>query len=99
MIEVALNDEVSGRMMLSFDGRVLEIFGEGPLHMSRFHVGLLVVTIEGSDRKGRTQVDFAPVKAGRNGVRLILEIQARQAIEPLLVEVGRALERLPRPPS
>lgn len=96
MTEVRLNDEVLGQVLVCFDGRVLEVFSEGPASISRFHIGLLVIEAKEPDRKGRHQVDFAPVRAGRNGVRLILSEADRRAIEPVLVEVRSALTQSSR---
>jgi hypothetical protein len=94
MIEVRVHDEVLGDVLVCFDGRVLEIFGHGPVTPSRFHVGMLIMAVEEADRKGRHQIDFAPARAGRNGVRLVLADREREAIEPLIVELRQALDAL-----
>ena len=94
MTEVRVRDEVLGDVLCCFDGRVLELFTDGPLTPSRLHIALLVLGVDGPDRKGRHQIDLAPVRAGRNGVRLMLQDGDRRAIEPLLAELRHALAAL-----
>ena len=51
-----MNDEITavvGHQLYSFDGRVLEIFGNYP---KRFHVRHLQLTVGDPDRKGRRTV-------------------------------------------
>lgn len=92
MSDVRLHDEILGQVVVCFDGRVLEVFTEGTATTSaRFHVALLAVEVQPPDRKGRHQIDFAPVRPGRNGIRLILNDADRAALQPVLDELRSAL--------
>lgn len=76
-------------MIVCFGGRILQFFCHGPLVMSRLHVAMLNLSVDGPDRKGRHVIDFAPRRRGHNAVRLVLDDAGRRAIEPLLVELRR----------
>ncbi|MEU6351801.1 hypothetical protein ABZ896_21055 [Streptomyces sp. NPDC047072] len=53
-----MNDEITttvGREFYSFDGRILEIFGGGPI---RFHIRHMYVRVTSPDRKGKRVVEI-----------------------------------------
>ncbi|WP_427920823.1 hypothetical protein [Streptomyces sp. cg40] len=56
-----MNDEITakvGHQLYSFDGRILEIFGNYP---KRFHIRHMRLSVTGPDRKGRRTVEIAAV--------------------------------------
>ncbi|MFE3947342.1 hypothetical protein ACFXPV_36630 [Streptomyces sp. NPDC059118] len=63
-----MNDEITttvGGEFYSFDGRILEIFGGGPV---RFHVRHLRLCVTGPDRKGKRMVEITHGRPGFPGV-------------------------------
>ena len=58
-------DEVwADDILLTFDGRVVEVFGFPGAESIRFHVLNLEVASEGPDRKGRYMVKLGPAMRG-----------------------------------
>ncbi|WP_405973545.1 hypothetical protein OG496_33130 [Streptomyces sp. NBC_00988] len=56
-----MNDEITatvGHQLYSFDGRILEIFGN---HPKRFHIRHMRLSVTGPDRKGRRIVEIDAV--------------------------------------
>ncbi|MFJ5308738.1 hypothetical protein [Streptomyces sp. NPDC088350] len=56
-----MNDEIMavvGHQLYSFDGRILEIFGNYP---KRFHIRHMRLSVTGPDRKGRRVVEIDAV--------------------------------------
>ncbi|MGW1786222.1 hypothetical protein ACWCQQ_45220 [Streptomyces sp. NPDC002143] len=54
-----MNDEIMttvGHQLYSFDGRILEIFGNYP---KRFHIRHMQLRVTGPDRKGRRKVEIS----------------------------------------
>jgi hypothetical protein len=64
--------------VVSFDGRVLEVFGGAD---RRFHVSLLSVTVPGPDKRGNRNVVFT--QAGVNS-SLPVDEAAFEQLQPLL---------------
>ena len=54
--DLAFSDELLGTVVVTFDGRVLEVFTERAGSVCRLVVGLLHVDAEEPDRKGRRRV-------------------------------------------
>lgn len=91
MSDLLHHDPVLGPCIATFDGRVLELFTERTGSDSRMIVGLLHVTVDGPDRKGRREVSFtgAPRKRG-GGFRLWVPEDQWAGVEPFVREVERA---------
>lgn len=63
-------DEVwADEILLTFDGRVVELFGFPGSESIRFHVLNLELTVDGPDRKGRYELFIRPA-SGAGGCRL-----------------------------
>jgi hypothetical protein len=90
-----MNDEIMavvGHQLYSFDGRVLEIFGNYP---KRFHVRYMRLSVTGPDRKGRRTVEIAAV-----GTRVTMSYTAAEweqtpALAALLETVQTAIDSNP----
>jgi hypothetical protein len=54
----------AGDVLLTFDGRVLEIFGFPGQESFRFHVKNLDLSADGPDRKGRHMIKAKPATRG-----------------------------------
>ena len=89
-ITALTDDENLGRVVLTFDGAVFELFGEGAFG-TRMHTQLMVVEVGEPDKKGRIRVDVAPRRPGLNGVRLVLTPENWVRVAPLIGEMQRAL--------
>jgi hypothetical protein len=65
MREVEFNDAIFGHVVVSFDGRVLELFRPGLGSVHRMHAPHLArVEQSGPDRRGNYTADFCPTKRG-----------------------------------
>jgi hypothetical protein len=65
MDEVEFEDAIFGKVILAFDGRVLEFFRPGLGSVYRLHVRQLArVEQSGPDRKGNYTADFCPIARG-----------------------------------
>ncbi|MFJ9371832.1 hypothetical protein [Streptomyces sp. NPDC101455] len=88
-----MNDEITavvGHQLYSFDGRILEIFGNYP---KRFHIRHMSLSVTGPDRKGRRVVEIAAV-----GTRVTMSYTAAEWEAPglaaLLETVQAAIAQL-----
>ena len=89
-ITALTDDENLGQVLLTFDGAVFEVFGDGAFG-TRLHTQLMVVEVDEPDKKGRIRVDVAPRRPGWNGVRLVLTPENWLKVAPLIGEVQRVL--------
>jgi hypothetical protein len=65
MHEVEFNDAIFGHVVVSFDGRVLELFRPGLGSAHRMHARHLArVEQSGPDRRGNYTADFCPIQRG-----------------------------------
>ena len=74
----------SEKVVVSFDGRVLELFGR---YAHRYHVDELEVRVKGPDKKGRYEVAIDSRFGG--GAQFYVEGPDWPAIEPV-IEAARA---------
>jgi hypothetical protein len=94
MTDLPHSDPVIGRCLLTFDGRVLELFTEREGSKSRMIVGLLHVTVQEPNRKGRREVKFTGAAGGRGGGFAIWALDEQwSALEPFIREVRTATGR------
>lgn len=81
-----VSEAIAGKNIVSFDGRVLEVFGfHDPI---RYHVAELQVKFEGPDKKGRYDVTVGSRNRGSAVFRV--EAEAWPALEPVLQEARDA---------
>jgi hypothetical protein len=59
-----VNEAWAGDVLLTFDGRVLELFGFPGATSMRFHVRNIELAIDEPDRKGRRSVRVKPATRG-----------------------------------
>ena len=90
-----MNDEIMavvGHQLYSFDGRVLEIFGN---HPERFHIRSMRLSVTGPDRKGRRTVEINAL--GRSSTRNYTAAEWEQVpdLAALLETVQRAIDSDP----
>ena len=92
MTDFAYEDPILGPAVVTFDGRVLELFTEREASTARLIVGMLHVQVDDPDRKGRRDVWFTcgPRRRG-GGCRLLLPAEEWERFEPWLAEVVAAL--------
>lgn len=90
MREIRFADDNLGVCVLTFDGRVVEVFGQNG-SSSRLHVLLLTVDVRGPDRKDRYVIDMAPVQRGHGSIRLVVPADVYAILEPVIAEVGSAV--------
>ena len=92
MPDLTHDDPVLGRIVLTFDGRILEKFSERTATAERMIVGLLHVNVDGPDRKGRREVMFTcrPNKRG-GGFTVWATDDQWPAVEPFVREVTAAV--------
>ena len=89
MSEVAYEDALHGRVVLTFDGRVVELFTESYGSVNRLIVGLLQVEIGGIDRRRNQSVNFVPGNKG-GGFTLTVPAASWPSVEPIVKEIGTA---------
>ena len=80
----------SDDLLLSFDGRVVEVFGFPGSESIRFHVRNLEVTVDEPDRKQRRGVFLKPA-SGSGGCRFDVTPEDWAHVEPLLDAVYAAM--------
>lgn len=91
MTDVAYEHHLLGASVLSFDGRVVENFTFQVGSAGRLILGLLHVSVDGPDRKGRTTAKFTAGANGRGGGFHVVADEANWAlIEPLVREIEAA---------
>ena len=85
-------DEVwAGDVLLTFDGRVFEVFGFPGQESYRFHVKNMKLSVDGPDRKGRYRVAAMSAK-GSGGCALEVGGEDWPQVEPF---VDRVLGAMP----
>ena len=96
-MDVRYEDAVIGPSLLTFDGRILELFTarEGSKH--RMIVGMLFVTIDDANRKGRREIGFRASPGFRGGGGFTVWVMPDQwtQLEPLVDEVRAATASSP----
>jgi hypothetical protein len=92
MSDLVHQDSLQGPCIVTFDGRVLELFNELKGSAERLIVGMLYVYVAGPDRKGRRQVNFTCVAESRAGGGFELRFTEDQwaSAEPFVREVATA---------
>lgn len=92
MDDLAFEDLVQGRVVVAFDGHVLEVFTERFGSTCRLVRGMLYVAATGPDRKDRHTVTLRTMPAGRgNGTTLTIGGSDWSAVEPWIAELQAAL--------
>jgi|KBSSwiStaDraftv2_1062776.scaffolds.fasta_scaffold761399_2 hypothetical protein len=91
MPDLTHDDPVAGRVIVTFDGRILEKFSERSASAERMIVGLLHVDVGDPNRKGRREIMFScrPNRRG-GGFTLWAEEDQWPAVEPFVREVASA---------
>jgi len=91
MPDLTHDDPVAGRVIVTFDGRILEKFSERSASAERMIVGLLHVDVGVPNRKGRREIMFScrPNRRG-GGFTLCAEEDQWPAVEPFVREVASA---------
>ncbi|WP_033285051.1 hypothetical protein [Streptomyces sp. NRRL F-525] len=92
-----MNDEITaviGHQLYSFDGRVLEIFGN---HPKRFHVRYLRLSVTGPDRKGSRTVEIDALGARSTMNYTAAEWEQAPGPATLLKAVRTAIDANPNP--
>ncbi len=65
MHELVFEDAIFGNVIVTFDGRVLELFRPGMGSVHRMHVRHLArIEQRGPDRRGNYTADFSPIERG-----------------------------------
>ena len=90
MREIRFTDDNLGVCVLTFDGRVVEVFSENGTS-SRLHVLMLTVDVRGPDRKGRYVIDMAPANRGHGAIRLVVSSDVYVPLAPAIAEVGASV--------
>jgi len=90
MREIRFTDDNLGVCVLTFDGRVVEVFSQNGTS-SRLHVLMLTIDVRGPDRKGRYVIDMAPANRGHGAIRLLVSSEAYAALAPVITEVGSSV--------
>jgi hypothetical protein len=93
MSDLAHDDSVQGPCIVTFDGRILELFTQRSAGAQRMIVGMLNLKVDGPDRKGRREVKFTCLPGFRSGGGFVLWVAEDQwpAVEPFVREVEAAL--------
>ena len=90
MREIRFADDNLGVCVLTFDGRVVEVFSENGTS-SRLHVLMLTIDVRGPDRKDSYVIDMAPAHRGHGAIRLVVASDVYAALEPVIAEVGSSV--------
>ena len=94
MPDLTHDDPVAGRVIFTFDGRILEKFSERTATAERMIVGLLHVQINDPNRKGRREISFSCLPNRRGGgITLWAEEDQWPADEPFVRAVAAAARR------
>jgi len=89
--EAAFQDLILGNVIVTFDGRVVEFFGENM--PGRFHLLMLSMQVSGPTNNGNYVVDFSNKFSGRGGVKLSIAGNDWPDVEPLVAEISAALQQ------
>ncbi|MFG2777257.1 hypothetical protein ACGFY7_05255 [Streptomyces prunicolor] len=90
-----MNDEITatvGHQLYSFDGRILEIFGN---HPKRFHIRYMRLSVTGPDRKGRQTVEIDALGAHVTMPYTAAEWEQTPDLAALLETVQAAIDSTP----
>jgi hypothetical protein len=85
-------------VLLTFDGRVLEIFGFSGSESMRFHVLNLDLEADGPDRKGRYTLKIAPATRG-GGCHVAVPEEDWSEVGPFVDRVVAAMPAADEPPG
>lgn len=92
MTDISYEDAILGASVLSFDGRVLEMFNWQSGSAGRLNSKLLFVEVDGPDKKGRRSILFSCAPAGRGGgFRVMADESQWPRLEPLVTQVATAV--------
>lgn len=93
MPDLAHDDPVFGPCIVTFDGRILELFTERGVSDRRMIVGMLHVDVGEPNRKGRREIGFTAAPRNRgNGFKLWADAEQWAGIEPFVREVAAFAE-------
>ena len=91
MPDLTHDDPVAGRVILTFDGRILEKFSERSATAERMIVGLLNVQVGEPNRKGCREIMFSAQPNRRGGGFTIWADEPQwAAVEPFVRDVEAA---------
>ena len=93
MTDLRYEDAVLGPAMITFDGRILELFTERGASEQRMIVGMLNVDVGEPNRKGRREVKFTCGTGFRSGGGFTIWAEEHEwaNLEPFVREVRAAL--------
>jgi hypothetical protein len=92
MSDLTHDDPVVGRVVYTFDGRILEKFSERTATAERMIVGLLHMNVDEPNRKGRREIMFTALPNKRGGGFTLWVNEDQWAdVEPFVREVAAAL--------
>lgn len=73
MSEISVHDLVHGRVIVTFDGTVVEVFTERHASVQRFHRSMLTLNFSGPDRNDRYQVQLSTGRSAGAGFDLTID--------------------------
>ncbi len=85
--EVVFEDLIHGQTVLTFDGRVVELFTEQNGTLGRIHLRQLHCKATGPNRKGYFEAQFSPSSSGRSGFTLTVADGTWPSLQPLIAEI------------
>lgn len=90
MAEIRYTDLLHDRVIVTFDGSVVEVFTERHASVQRLHRGMLVVTVTGPDRHERMRVGLSTGRSAGAGFEATLDAQGWAATEPFWTDLQRS---------
>jgi hypothetical protein len=92
MSDVRYDDAMIGPCLLTFDGRILELFTARDGSKHRMIVGMLFVRVDEPNRHGRREISFraAPGSRGGGGFTVFLAAEQWPVVQPFVDEVKEA---------
>ena len=93
MNELAYVDPAQGDVVITFDGRVVELFVNGKASIARVHVQQLYLEAKGPHRKGFYEVDFNSSPNGLGGFNTYVPGEAWPQFAAFLQTVSAATGR------
>jgi hypothetical protein len=80
-----------GDNLLSFDGRIVELFGHPASPSARFHVENLDLDLADPDRRGDRTLTLRAATKRSGGVAVVIPAADLEAAEPVLAAVFEAI--------
>lgn len=90
MRELAFEDLIHGPVVLTFDGRVVELFVTQRGSIARIHIRQLLCEATGPDRKGHFKVTFFYSSGRVGGFDLTVASETWRSLHPLVTEIYAA---------